>query len=436
MKKLLLFGIATIATIQSHATNGYFSHGYGIKSKGRGGTSIAYSDDTFGGANNPASMVLVGDRVDVDVTLFSPIREANRTDCDAFGGIYNFSSKSKRNYFPIPEVGYNYNFSENLSLGVSVYANGGLNTSYVNNNKVPSSSFSQAQCKTSPANLLLGCGKLGLDLMQLTVAPVCAFRIKKFSFGIAPLLTYQRFQADGIQAFRVFSKYPNQLTNNHHDNSYGIGLRLGSLLTLNRFFSLGASYATESWMTHFRKYKGLFVDGGKFNVPQNFAVGIKIAPHSRVSLGFDFQRIFFHTIPSLGNLQSISLNFNKDRPLGSSHGSGFHWFNQNVYKFAFQVRPIDAFEFRLGWNYGKSPIRNGFNDITANILAPAVVENHLTLGADYIFAKGKGEIKSFYMHAFENTVKGPSVLKEIGLPGKEELKMYQNAFGIGFGWKW
>ena len=45
------------------ATDGYFSHGYGMKAKGRGGASTAMTTDTFGGANNPATMVWVGNRI-------------------------------------------------------------------------------------------------------------------------------------------------------------------------------------------------------------------------------------------------------------------------------------------------------------------------------------------------------------------------------------
>ncbi len=59
----------------AQATDGYFSHGYGMKETGRGGASMGFTDDAFGGANNPASMVWVGNRLDAGLTLFMPIRE-------------------------------------------------------------------------------------------------------------------------------------------------------------------------------------------------------------------------------------------------------------------------------------------------------------------------------------------------------------------------
>ena len=61
---------AAFAPGLASATDGYFADGYGIKSKGRAGTGTAMATDAFGGANNPASMVFVGNRIDFGVDLF------------------------------------------------------------------------------------------------------------------------------------------------------------------------------------------------------------------------------------------------------------------------------------------------------------------------------------------------------------------------------
>jgi len=67
MKKTqLMVALATLGLAGSAlATDGYFSHGYGMKAKGMGGAATAMSDDAFGGANNPASMAFVGNRLDL-----------------------------------------------------------------------------------------------------------------------------------------------------------------------------------------------------------------------------------------------------------------------------------------------------------------------------------------------------------------------------------
>ncbi len=151
------------------ATDGYFSHGYGMKGKGMAGATTALAADAFGGANNPASMVWAGNRFDVGVDLFSPRRSVKREG--SAGGALNFSVDSDSTLFAIPEIGYNMMYSPNLSLGVTVYGNGGMNTD-----------FEGGQLNCTPfggppsANGLCGVGRLGVDLSQLIIAPTVAWK--------------------------------------------------------------------------------------------------------------------------------------------------------------------------------------------------------------------------------------------------------------------
>ena len=73
---------ALFAASTAMATDGYFSHGYGMKAKGMGGaaTALALAQDSFGGANNPASMVWAGSRLDLGLDWFRPVRSAERSD--------------------------------------------------------------------------------------------------------------------------------------------------------------------------------------------------------------------------------------------------------------------------------------------------------------------------------------------------------------------
>ena len=126
MRKLAICAAlaAAFAPGLAFATDGYYADGYGIKGKGRAGTGTAMATDAFGGANNPASMVFVGNRIDFGVDLFSPRREAARTGSGAAG--IDGQAESDSNYFLIPEFGYNRMINPNMSLGITVYANGGM----------------------------------------------------------------------------------------------------------------------------------------------------------------------------------------------------------------------------------------------------------------------------------------------------------------------
>ena len=90
---------------------------------------------------------------------------------------------------------------------------------------------------------------------------------------------------------------------------------------------------------------------------------------------------------------------------------------------------------RGGWNHTDNPIRA--EDVTINILAPGVVQDHLTLGLTYLLESG-GELSFAYMHAFNNSVSGSSFFNNFtgGLPaGNETIQMHQNALGVAYGLK-
>ena len=89
MKKTLLAAAAAaaFAPLAAHATDGYFAHGYGMKSKGRGGASTAMTTDAFGGAVNPATMAFAGERLDLGLDWFSPDRSMKREGSTGAGAM-------------------------------------------------------------------------------------------------------------------------------------------------------------------------------------------------------------------------------------------------------------------------------------------------------------------------------------------------------------
>ena len=107
MKLKKLVGLLMIAGIAApgvaSATNGYFSHGYGIKAKGMAGVGIALPQDALAAATNPAGMVMVGNRLDVGLDWFRPNRETQLgSNFGPFAGTYSGNDTS--NFF-IPEFG-------------------------------------------------------------------------------------------------------------------------------------------------------------------------------------------------------------------------------------------------------------------------------------------------------------------------------------------
>jgi len=429
--KAKLISICTVAAVfaapSAFATNGYFAHGYGMKAKGMAGASTATAEDTFGGAVNPAKMVWVGNRIDFGADVFSPRRSAARTGSAA--GI-NGSADSDSNYFIIPEFGYNKMIDPNLSLGVTVYGNGGMNTDYPGGQIGAATACAGFNPGGASYNLLCGNGRLGVDLAQLIVAPTAAYKVTpNHSLGISPLFAYQRFKAEGLQGFAGFtpSGTTNFLTNKGYDSSTGWGVRIGWMGKLSDSLTLGAAYSTKMKMSKFDKYKELFADQGAFDIPANYNLGVAFKATPKVTVAFDYQRINYSGVSSVANPSTNSA------ALGTSGGRGFGWSDVNVFKLGVQYEYSQNLTLRAGFNHGDNPIQA--RDVTFNIIAPGVVQDHLTLGLTHKMGTG-GELTLAYMHAFSKSVTGSSLYNSFGVPaGTETIKMYQNSFGIAYGWK-
>ncbi|MBS1191458.1 MAG: long-chain fatty acid transport protein [Rhodocyclaceae bacterium] len=410
----VLAGTAAVLALPpaAQATNGYFSHGYGMKNKGMAGAGTTNTHDAFGGANNPATMVWAGNRLELGLDWFSPQRKAQRTG-SAPGGAFDLSVESDSTNFFIPEAGFNRMLSPTLSAGVTIYGNGGMNTDYKGG---------QINCGAGPANALCGGGELGVDLAQIVIAPTLAWKFhERHSVGVSPLFGYQRFRAKGLSGFSGMSSSPNDLTNRGYDTASGWGVRVGYLGRLTEQLTVGAAYSSKIDMSKFDKYRGLFAEQGDFDIPENWSVGLGFAVTPQLSVAFDYQVIKYSDVASVGNPSTNTAL------LGTSGGPGFGWRDINVYKLGVQWRESDRLTLRAGYNHGDNPIRS--RDVTFNIVAPGLIDDNVTLGATWTL-DGGSEVTVAYMHAFKKSVTGSSTMP---FGGNEKIEMYQNSLGVAWG---
>jgi long-chain fatty acid transport protein len=421
MKFTRVFAFMALAGLagSAFATNGYFSHGYGMKAKGMAGASTTNTEDAFFGANNPAAAAFVGNRADLGVDLFSPIREASNSNL--FGSGLAVSVESDSNYFFVPEFGYNYMLNNDVALGVTVYGNGGMNTDY------------SGIAAFGGANLLGGNGSLGVDLMQLIIAPTAAFKINaNHSLGISPLLGYQRFEAYGLQAFAGFQLpgTPSLATNQGYEDSFGYGVRLGYLGKITPTVTIGAAYASKMNFEELDAYAGLFAEQGDFDIPENYNLGVSWQATPQLRLAVDYQRINYSGVNSVSNAVTNLLLLGQ--PLGSDNGPGFGWDDIDVWKLGMEYKYSPKLTLRAGYSHNDNPISGSdMGEVMFNILAPAVIEDHITLGLTYTLTSGD-EVTMAYMHGFSNDVSAPR--PGFG-GGTDTIEMYQNSIGIQYSWK-
>jgi len=420
MRKLLIAAAtaAALAPLGAYATVGYFSHGYGIKSKATGGVGIALPQDALAAAANPAGMAWIGNRFDLGLEWFKPDRGAEITGSPApVNGTYDGNGTSS---FFIPEFGYNHVLNPNWSLGVAVYGNGGMNTTYDTN---PFAGYGGGG--SSPA---------GVDLMQLFIAPTLAWKGGNHSFGISLNLAYQRFEANGLELFANtpgLSSNPANVTNKGYDDSTGWGVRIGWMGQVSPAVTLGATYQSKTSMSKFDNYSGLFANQGEFDIPENYGVGIAWKASPALTIAGDVLQIQYGDIPAVGN--TADCLFAGACQMGATNGPGFGWQNTTVYKLGVTYALSPAVTLRAGYVTLDQPIPQ--SQTFFNILAPGVVEDHLTLGATWKMGSN-GELTLMYMHAFENTVNGSSSIPAAFGGGEANLRMSQDSLGIAYGWKY
>ena len=431
VKSLLSASIAAAFAVPmaAHATNGYLLPGYGAKAIGMGGVGVAYAQDSIAAAANPAGIADVGSRADLGFGIFNPVRSAavgaSAGGYSAYG--FNQSADSANKYYLMPSAGMTMAWDDKLTLGVALVGNGGMNTTY-------------------QPNFYNGSKIIGIDLMQLLVPITAAYKVDEHNaIGASVVLGAQRFSARGLQSFGTFGisstanffEPSKGLTNQGHDFAQGAGARVGWRgKFLNDNLTLGATYASKVYMSKFSKYRGLFAEGGSFDVPANYAVGIAVKATPAMTVAFDVERILYAGVPSVANrgpntgplTVGIPAYANPANKLGLENGMGFGWTNQTVYKLGVDYKYNEAWTLRAGFNYGKSPIPN--DQLAFNTLAPATVEKHYTIGFTYSPDKSS-EMTLAYLHAASNTQSACGLT----MITCARISMYQNDLEFAYSWK-
>ncbi|NDU86024.1 MAG: long-chain fatty acid transporter [Ferrovum sp.] len=411
---LAVLAVGCLVTPLAHATNGYFAIGYGEKSVGMGGVGIALPQDALAAAANPAGMVWVGDRTDIGMEWFRPNRDSTITGNGAGANGY-YDGNSSQNFF-IPDFGYNRMVTNDSSVGVSIFGNGGMNTNYGSN---PFQSFSRTG----------QLGNAGINMAQLFVSPTFSTKLNATnSVGISLNLAYQTFNDNGLQPFAGISSSAGNLTNNGTDSSTGYGLRIGWTGQMSSQLTLGATYQTKTWMGSFNNYSGLFANSGSFDIPANYGVGMAFKATQTTTVAMDVERILYSGVSSVSN--PLYFPPSASQLLGAGNGTGFGWSDINVIKLGVSHVMNSKLTLRAGFNYNTQPI--AANQTFFNILAPGIVQNHATLGATYILPN-KAELTVSYMHAFANNVNGSTSIPTGFGGGNANLSMREDELGVSYG---
>lgn len=420
----------------AHATNGANMIGYGAGSIGMGGVGITSPQDSMCAGANPACLgEFVGPQFDIGAGLFDPRRRSATTL------LQTGNSWSGVNTYIMPSMGFVFPFNDVLTIGFAALPAGGGGSTFDPNFFNPTATS----------------GYLGVELLQLIIPITATFKLDQtHTVGFSAVPARQRFLAQGLgSVFDPFTTDTDHYTNKGHDYSNGLGFKLGwTGKYLGDKVTLGAAWSSTVHMSKFKKYKGLFPDGGSLDMPENLGIGIGIKPTEQLTVALDVVKTYYSDVPGFGNQgpDDVSINIGTcDRTtgictgkpaMGAPGGPGFTWNDQTVYKLGVAYKNVfpswfgeDKLTLRAGYNYGKAPINDKY--LLFSLLAPATTEKHITVGATYsmgeqsIFGFGsEGLLTVAYMHAVKKTISGPTTGPSGS--GLAEMEMYQNSLDIAY----
>jgi long-chain fatty acid transport protein len=469
-----------VAVPAAQATNGYMSHAYSPTAKGMAGAGeAALPQDSMSLVGNPAGLTRIGQRADVGLTWFSPERKYDGVQFDPNNGAFapvgsgdgTGGVTSENNDFFVPNFGYSHPIDNVSSVGIAVFGNGGMNTDFRAKDTAqfpglgplgtfagnfpyanPPHDFSTGVPLQIPGTTQLGGGNAGVNLEQLGISLGYARNIvDNFTLGASFLIGYQTFEAKGLGAFQGFTKTfnesaaagnprsPANLTNNGEDSAWGYGFQIGALWDVSPMVSLGISYRSKMYMDKFDKYSDLFADGGDFDIPAVGSIGVAFRPNDQWTVALDVQQIWYGDVDAVANTNQLATKcnaqqnpsgFNSSYCLGGKNGAGFGWDDMTVLKIGVQYMIDNQWTVRAGYSHGDQPVSK--SEVAFNTLAPAVIQDHWTLGATWRL-RDDYELDFWGAYMPEETVKASMTAPFTG--GQQpEIKMSQYEIGVNFRW--
>jgi len=445
---LALFTLASHA----YATNGYYTHGIGTHNKAMAGAGTASPTQAIDASTNPAAGILVGDTLDVGLALFIPERSYTTGDSLVNGNFGAFTLgggkvDSGNEKHLIPYLAKTWLIDENNAITGLMYGRGGMNTDYSDG----TATFDPDGPGPAPVMTLdgtYGAGPTGVNLAQGFLEVAWSWKCDTFALGVSPMLAVQAFDIDGVGSFAPYTKtfaasggtqMPQDLTNNGHDMSWGLGVRVGGIWQVSEVVSLAASYQTEIDMKEFDDYSDLFAEGGDFDIPASLRAGISFAATQNLNLHVDVEHTWFSDVSSVGNELARVFScptagaggMDVESCAGGNRGLGFGWDDVTTYKFALDWTPASMphVTWMLGYSTTDQPIQS--DDVLINVLAPAVVEEHFTAGVAWTLESGN-QLSASFMYAPEKSVSGTNAFD----PTQQlKLQMSQTEFEIAYTFK-
>jgi long-chain fatty acid transport protein len=408
---------ALLAPTPGFAAEGIELIGYGARQKALAGADIADSRDAMSMAVNPAGILGLGSELQAGATLLLPDRGYDAISYDPIHHplvvVAPGHVASGQPGFPVPNAGYFRQIDADSAWGIVLYGNGGINTTYNWSNYKPPiyaptvSIFNpRVGPLVAPGPLVspswggpFGGGAAGIDLRQSFISLDYARRFGPVTIGVAPTIAVQTLNIQGLKTLSVYSSDPSNFTDDAYDWSFGGGVRVGFEYEPFPGLRLGLSGATPMFSTSFGKYRGAIANHGELDVPAHINAGLAYDVLPDLTVMGGWKHIFYHAVHAYG-APSFPITYGS---LGSDGGPGFGWRDTDMASFGVEWRAWKPVTLRLGYAYSTPMI--GGQDVTLNVLAPAISRSHISGGFKYEMDKNQS-FDFATVYAFKQTLSG------------------------------
>lgn len=432
MKKLLLLSLCLVFLLclagVSSATNGYQLTGIGQLQNSMGGAVTAAPMDAMTAVTNPAGMARIGKRADFSMEGFMPTRTVDFTS-QSLGGD---STEGGSEMYGIPSLGWVAPAfgKEDVFFGGGMFATSGLGVDYGQVVFMPGAGLDMMS--GAPSGTFKDVTFDGYSAIQFwKMAPTVAWNVdEKLSLGVAANLSYQSvtvrqairsvpFWNDPSNPSAGITQRDVKLDLGRPTNQFGVGASIGAIYDINEMVAVGASYMSKQIHPHgeyrvgegdVQNFNGAVGLAGIYEMdldfPQQFALGVAVKPIEPLLVAFDLKWLNWSDTHDKVDFTGPAGAFDTNGDgVGDSNSTtlDFGWDDQWVYALGLQYKATKELSVRTGFNYGKSPIEEA--DVFNNLVFPAIVEKHFSLGFDYMLGKHWG-VAMNYMKAFKESMEG------------------------------
>ncbi|HKK05583.1 MAG TPA: outer membrane protein transport protein [Gammaproteobacteria bacterium] len=400
----------------AQATNGYQLIGIGSYQKSLAGAVTAHPGSAMTAVTNPAGMARIGRRADFSMEAFMPSRQVD------FGAMGGQSADSAADVYGVPAIGWTAPVGNDgkVYFGGGMYGTSGMGVDY-------------AQTQMAPGQYWDGYSNIAFWQMAPTLAWDANDRL---SLGVSLNLDYQSV------AFRQRVTNGAGTTYSNFDLSrassvFGYGVSLGMMYDVNDRLTVGAAYKSKQVFNKL-KYNLAYGDidatafgGGPFpagtytlglDYPQQAALGLAWRATRQLTVSTDVKWIDWASTMD-------KLTVNGPGPYDMVMNTG--WSSQTVVAVGLDYAVNSRLSVRAGVNHASSPI--DANDVKNNLILPAIVETHYTVGAQYRM-DDHWDIGFHYMYVPKKTLTAAPSANPADLPGAK-ISLSEKSMGVNLGYR-